>query len=72
MYLPIGKHVRCVLLFSAACEDKTKPKIKVVAQRETITPVWKASHDRLTVQSAGVCQQEVAAKDGNTSISTGI
>ena len=59
-----------------AGKDKTEPEIKLVAKRKTITPVWK--HFGFEVDEKGkprlpdhpkclVCQQEVAAKDENTS-----
>ena len=57
-----------------AGEDETEPEIKLVAKRKTIAPVWK--HFGFEVDEKGkprspdrpkclVCQQEVAAKDGN-------
>ena len=59
-----------------AGEDETEPEIKLVAKRKTITLVWK--HFGFKADKKGkprlpdrpkccVCQQEVAAKDGNTS-----
>ena len=59
-----------------AGDDKTEPEIELVAKRKTIAPVWK--HFGFEVDEKGkpqspdrpkccVCQQEVAAKDENTS-----
>ena len=59
-----------------ASDDETKPEIQLVAKQKTIAPVWKhfgfeadekgkpQSPDR---SKCHVCQQKVAAKDGNTS-----
>ena len=59
-----------------AGEDETEPEIELVGKRKTIAPVWK--HFGFEADEKGkprspdrpkcrVCQQEVAAKDGNTS-----
>ena len=59
-----------------ASDNETKPEIQLVANRKTIAPVWK--HFGFEADEKGkprspdhskcrVCQQEVAAKDGNTS-----
>ena len=59
-----------------AGEDETEPEIIIVAKRKTIAPVWK-HFDLKWMRRPGkpqlpnrpkchVCQQEVAAKDGNT------
>ena len=58
-----------------AGDDNTEPEIELVAKQKTIAPVWK--HLGFEVDEKGklqsldhskchVCQQEVAAKDGNT------
>ena len=59
-----------------AGDDEIEPEIELVAKQKTIAPVWK--HFRFKADEKGkprspdcpkcrVCQQEVAAKDGNTS-----
>ena len=59
-----------------AGEDKTEPKVELVAKWKTIAPVWK--HFGFEADEKGKprlpdhptcreCQQEVAAKDVNTS-----
>ena len=59
-----------------ASDNETKPEIQLVANWKTIVPVWKhfgfeadeKGKPRLPDRSkCHVCQQEVAAKDGNTS-----
>ena len=59
-----------------AGEDETEPEVELVAKRKTITPVWKhfgfEADEEDKPQSPDrpiccVCQQGVAAKDGNTS-----
>ena len=59
-----------------AGKDETEPEIELVAKRKTIAPVWKhfgfEADEKGKPQSPDrpkcrVCQQEVAAKDGNTS-----
>ena len=59
-----------------AGNDETEPEVELVAKRKTIAPIWK--HFGFEADEEGkpqspdrpicrVCQQEVAAKDGNTS-----
>ena len=59
-----------------ASEDETEPEVELVAKQKTITPVWKhfgfKADEEDKPQSPDhpiccVCQQEAAAKDGNTS-----
>ena len=61
---------------ASAGEDKTKLEIELVAKQKTIAPVWKyfgfEADEKGKSRSSDhpkccVCQQEVAAKDGNTS-----
>ena len=53
-----------------ASKDKTEPKAELVAKRKTIAPVWKQKGKPRSPDhpKCRVCQQEVAAEDGNTSI----
>ena len=64
-----------------AGEDETKPEVELVAKRKTIAPVWKildlkwmrkASHDRLTVQSAACVNMKWQPKMETFPISTAI